>query len=106
MRTARHNSPDPVTLGRDTYRALVRLLASVPPHVDHQHILRFEGLLLPRAGLPAAHELLLLPVDMLIVDVLPGDESMRVSPGASLHYLVHSVQTTTTENTACCQLST
>lgn len=55
-----------------TYCALVGLLACVPAHVHHQHVLRLEGLLLPRAGLPAAHKLLLLPVDVLIVDMLPG----------------------------------
>lgn len=48
------------------------LLARVPAHVHHQHVLRLEGLLLPRAGLPAAHELLLLPVDVFVVDVLSG----------------------------------
>lgn len=53
-----------------SYRAFVRLLAGVAPHVDHQHVLRLEGLLLSRALVPAAHELLLLAVDVLIVDVL------------------------------------
>lgn len=50
----------------------MRLLTRVPAHVDNQHVLGLEGLLLSRAGLPAAHELLLLPVDVLIVDVLQG----------------------------------
>ncbi len=36
----------------------------------HQHVLRFEGLLLARTLLPAAHELLLLPVDVFVIDVL------------------------------------
>lgn len=58
--------------GRSTHRALVGLLARVPAHVHHQHVLRLEGLLLARAGLPTAHKLLLLPMDVLIVDVLPG----------------------------------
>lgn len=67
--------------GSSAHRALVRLLARVPAHVHHQHVLRLEGLLLPRAGLPAAHELLLLPVDVLIVDVLPGRSAgTAVSP--------------------------
>lgn len=57
-------------VGGGAHRALVGLLARVPPHVHHQHVLRLEGLLLPRARLPAAHELFLLPVDVLIVDVL------------------------------------
>lgn len=46
------------------------LLAGVAPHVDHQHVLRLEGLLLSRALVPAAHELLLLAVDVLVVNVL------------------------------------
>lgn len=46
------------------------LLTGVPAHVHNQHVLGLEGLLLSGAGLPAAHELLLLPVDVLIVDVL------------------------------------
>ena len=62
---------------RATHRALVRLLARVSTHVHHQHVLRLEGLLLARAGLPAAHELLLLPVDVLVVNVLPGTSPRR-----------------------------
>lgn len=42
----------------------------MPAHVDHQHVLRLEGLLLSRAFLPPTHELLLLPVDVVVVDVL------------------------------------
>lgn len=53
-----------------THRALVWFLPRVPPHVNHQHVLSFEGLLLPRTVVPAAHELLLLPVDVVIIDVL------------------------------------
>lgn len=56
------------------HRALVGLLSSVPSHVHHQHVLSFEGLLLPRAVLPAADKLLLLPMDMIIVDVLVGEK--------------------------------
>lgn len=59
----------------EAHRALVRLLTRVPAHVDNQHVLRLEGLLLPRAGLPAAHKLLLLPVNVLIVDMLLGGET-------------------------------
>lgn len=40
------------------------------PHVDHQHVLCLKGLLLSRAFLPPAHKLLLLPMDVVIVDVL------------------------------------
>lgn len=53
-----------------THRALVRFLPRVPAHVNHQHVLSFEGLLFPRTLVPAAHELLLLPVDVVIIDVL------------------------------------
>lgn len=45
-------------------------LPRVAAHVNHQHVLSFEGLLLPRTLLPAAHELLLLPVDVVVIDVL------------------------------------
>lgn len=53
----------------------MRLLTRVPAHVDNQHVLGLEGLLLSRAGLPAAHELLLLPVNVLVVDMLHGGET-------------------------------
>lgn len=52
------------------HRALVWLLARVSAHVDHQHVLSFEGPQLPGAAPPMAHELLPLPVDVLAVDVL------------------------------------
>lgn len=68
-------------LGREAHRAFVRLLTRVPAHVDHQHVLGLEGLLLSRAGLPAAHELLLLPVDVLVVDVLEGGGEDRAGCG-------------------------
>lgn len=58
----------------------MRLLPRVTPHVDHQHVLSLEGLLLPRTLLPAAHELLLLTVDVVVVDVLRG----QFNPGQSL----------------------
>lgn len=57
------------------YCALVGLFPGVSAHVDHQHVLRLEGLLLSRAFLPSTHELLLLPVDVVIVDVL--EEKMK-----------------------------
>ena len=77
-------------LGRDPelgegvpHRALMWLLARVSAHVHHKHVLCLEGLLLARAGLPAAYELLLLPVDVLVVDVLPGTSPQRgMSPAA------------------------
>lgn len=53
-----------------THSALVWLLPSVPAHVNHQHVLSLEGLLLPRALAPAAHKLLLLSVDVVVIDVL------------------------------------
>ena len=55
------------------YGALVRLLPGVSAHVDHQHVLGLEGLLLPGTLVPAAHKLLLLPVDVVVVDVLERD---------------------------------
>lgn len=64
-------------LGRDPelgkwvpHRALVWLLACVSAHVDHQHVLGFEGPQLPGAAPPMAHELLPLPMNVLAVDVL------------------------------------
>ena len=53
-----------------THRTLVRLLAGVPPHVDDQHVLGFERLLLPVAVHPAAHKRLLVGLDVVLVDVL------------------------------------
>lgn len=46
------------------------LFPGMPAHVDHQHILCLEGLLLSGAILPSAHELLLFAMDVVIVDVL------------------------------------
>lgn len=56
------------------YRALVGFFSSVPSHVDHQHVLGLEGLLLSGAILPSAHKLLLLSVDVVVVDVLKRQE--------------------------------
>ena len=53
-----------------SYGALVRLLSSVPSHVNYKHVLGFEGLLLPGTVHPAANKLLLLPVDVVIINVL------------------------------------
>ena len=92
-----HTSPISWPTGRPaaTHRALVGLLARVSAHVHHQHVLRLEGLLLPCAGLPATHELLLLPVDVLVVDMLPGRSPRgRVSPSThpSRPHLVYADQ--------------
>lgn len=62
------------------HRALVWLFSRVPSHVHHQHILSLEGLLLSCAVLPAADKLLLLPVDVIVVDVLVGEKG---KPGHS-----------------------
>ena len=82
MSSALVGSPN---LGRDPelgkwvpHRALVWLLARVPAHVDHQHILGFEGPQLPGAAPPVAHELFPLPMDVLTVDVLK-EETQRLS---------------------------
>lgn len=42
----------------------------MPAHVDHQHVLGLEGLLLSGAFLPPAHKLFLFPMNVVIVDVL------------------------------------
>lgn len=63
---------------REPHRALVWLLACVSAHVDHQHVLGFEGPQLPGAAPPMAHELLPLPVDVLTVDVL-REKTQRLS---------------------------
>lgn len=52
------------------HRTLVRLLARMPAHVHHQHVLSLERPQLPGAAPPVTHELLPLPMDVLTVDVL------------------------------------
>lgn len=42
------------------------------PHMNHQHVLRLERLLLARAVLPLAYETLLVGVDVVVGDVLQG----------------------------------
>lgn len=69
---------DPELGEREPHRALVWLLARVSAHVDHQHVLGFEGPQLPGAAPPVAHELLPLPMDVLAVDVL-REEVQRLS---------------------------
>lgn len=62
-------APSPQPAPR-THSAFVRLLPRVSPHVHHQHVLGFEGLLLSRAIQPPAHEFLLLAVNMVVVYML------------------------------------
>lgn len=62
------------------HRALVRLLACVSAHVDHQHVLGFEGPQLSGAAPPMAHELLPLPMDVLTVDVLKEIQRLSEVP--------------------------
>lgn len=68
--TWRLESVDPREGRSITHRALVWFLPRVSAHVNHQHVLGFEGLLLPRTVVPAAHKLLLFSVDVVIIDVL------------------------------------
>lgn len=74
-----------------SYRAFVWLLAGVAPHVDHQHVLRLEGLLLSRALVPAAHKLLLLAVDVVVVDVLRERSQSQYRVGRRGKQLIHLV---------------
>lgn len=57
-----------------THSAFVRLLTSMSPHMHHQHVLSFEGFLLPGAIEPSAHKLLLLTVDMVVIDMLEWEK--------------------------------
>lgn len=63
----------PPTRPEVAHRALVGFLPRVTPHVHYQHVLSLERLLLPGAVLPAANELLLLSVDVIVIDVLAGE---------------------------------
>lgn len=60
---------------RLTHSALVWLLSCVSAHMNHQHVLGFERPLFSRALLPVAHKLLLLPMDVLIVNVLQSKQT-------------------------------
>ena len=55
---------------RSTHRALVGFLSSVSSHVDDQHVLRLERLLLSTALSPLADEGLLVRVDVVVRNVL------------------------------------
>ena len=50
-----------------TYSASVRLFPSVPSHVNHQHVLGLEWLLLSGAVGPLANERLLVGSHMIVV---------------------------------------
>ena len=50
-------------------------LAGVAPHVHDQHVLGLERLLLAAALGPAAHERLLVRLDVVLVDVLATQEN-------------------------------
>lgn len=65
----------------------MRLLPCVTPHVDHQHVLSLEGLLLARTLLPAAHKLLLLTVDVVVVDVLRRQFTLNQSSQCIITYV-------------------
>ena len=53
-----------------TYSASVRFLPRVPSHVNDEHVLRLEWLLIPRAADPLADERLLVGPDVVHVQVL------------------------------------
>ena len=55
---------------RSTHRALVGFLSSVSSHVNDQHVLRLERLLLSTALSPLADEGLLVRVDVVVRNVL------------------------------------
>lgn len=59
-----------------TYSAFVRFLPSVPPHVNHQHILSLEWLLLTTTLAPATHKRLLIGLDMVLVYMLEEQKAM------------------------------
>lgn len=66
-----------------THSALVRLLSRVSAHMNHQHVLGFKWPLFSWAFLPVTHKLLLLSMDVLIVDVLWGNETLQKESGES-----------------------
>lgn len=52
-----------------SHRAFVGFFSGVPPHVHHQHVLSFEGFLVPRTVFPAANETFLVHVNVIVVYV-------------------------------------
>ena len=63
--------PDKELTGKnETHRALVGFLSGVPPHVDDQHVLRLERLLLTTAFSPLADKRLLVRMDVVVRNVL------------------------------------
>lgn len=73
--------------GPFTYSAFVWLFPCMSPHVDHQHILGFEWFLLPGTIQPSAHELFLLTMYVVIVDML-----FRYNRGYNLTEIQHQLQ--------------
>jgi hypothetical protein len=55
---------------RGAYRAFMRFFTGMPSHMNHQHILSLEGLLLSRAFLPSTNEDLLVGMNVIGIDVL------------------------------------
>lgn len=53
-----------------SYRALVRLFAGMPSHMNDQHVLGFKRFLVARTLFPATDKALLVGVDVVVVDVL------------------------------------
>lgn len=52
------------------YRAFMRLLAGMSPHVHDEHVLRFERLFVSRTILPLAYERLFVRLNVIINNVL------------------------------------
>ena len=61
-----------------TYRASVWFLPSVPSHMDDQHVLSLEWLLLPRAIFPLTNERLLVSPNVVIVQMLKRNENIEI----------------------------
>ena len=70
MHTSIPDKEDDQKRRRSTHRALVGFLSSVSSHVDDQHVLRLERLLLSTALSPLADERLLVCVDVVVRNVL------------------------------------
>ena len=56
----------------NSYRASMWFFSGVPSHVNDQHVLSFEGLLLSAAVLPLTNESLLVHPDVVVVQMLKG----------------------------------
>ena len=53
-----------------SYRAFMRFLPGMSPHMNDQHVLSFEWLLLSRTIFPLTNETFLICMNMVIWDVL------------------------------------